>query len=294
MEIITSIKYWTIARLPKRFRFLLPDKIAIKMRFRKRFGRELNLKAPQTLNEKLNWQKLYDRNPLMTKCVDKYAVREIVEEKIGGHILNELYGVWENVDEIDFNSLPESYVLKTTHGSGWNVIVNKNSDFDINDIKQKLRNWMKKNYYSYSREWCYKNVQPKIICEKYMEDKNGKLVDYKIHCFHGKPQLIQVDLDRYSDHKRALYNIQWEKYNFQWGYPSYEKKLSPPDCLAGMLEIAGALSRDFLYARIDMYDVDGSPFFGEISFQHGAGIEKFIPQHWDADLGKLLKLPIEV
>ncbi len=297
MAIFTAIKCWVVLHLPKRLQFLVSDKTAIRARFRKKLGRDLNFEKPKTFNEKLNWSKLYDRNPLMTQCADKYAVREFIQKKIGGRILNELYGVWDNVDEIEFDSLPKSYVLKATHGSGWNIIVKKNSNLNRCEAKRKLKKWLKTNHYNrLSREWVYKNIQPKIICEKYLEDENGQLPDYKFHCFHGNPRLIQVDLDRYTHHKRILYNPEWEKCNFQWGDYPYEKEMTvpPPACLKDMLEISRVLSRGFPFVRIDLYDVKGSPFFSEIGFQPDAGFAKFTPEHWDAEFGKLLELPVKV
>ena len=291
--LFTNTKHWAITRVPRRLRFLLSDKAFVEMRYRKRFGRSLNLQQPQTLNEKLNWIKLYDRNPLMTQCADKYAVREIVAKKVGGHLLNELYGIWNSVDEIDFESLPESYVLKATHGSGWNIIVKENSALDRNVAKQKIEKWMRTNYYRYSREWCYKNVKPKIICERYRENEGGQLIDYKFHCFHGKPRLIQVDRDRYTNHTRILYDTRWRPCDFEWEYPRCNEEITPPACLEDMLKTAGMLASDFLFSRIDLYAINESHLFGEISFQPEAGFGRFTPKHWDTELGKLLKLPVE-
>ena len=274
----------------------LNDEAAIRLRFRSRFGRTLNLKSPKTFNEKLQWIKLHDRNPLMTSYADKYEVRKIIESKIGTRILNELYGLFEDVDEIDFDSLPESFVLKATHGSGWNIIVKDKMTMNRKEAKKKMKKWLATSYYTRSREWSYKHILPRIVCEKYIKNKDGSLIDYKVFCFNGTPSFIQVDLDRYSGHMRTFYSPDWQKLDFfignEWKPHRYEKEVKRPDSLTDMMEIAHRLSDNFTFARVDMYDVGGKAIFGEVTFYPGGGWEKVLPEHWDEKLGNLLELPM--
>ena len=272
----------------------LDDEAVARFAFRDRFDKSLSLETPKTFNEKIQWIKLYDRNPLMKLYADKYEVRKIVQNKIGGHILNKLYGVFQSVDEIDFNLLPESFVLKATHGSGWNIIVKNKSELDIKETKKKMKKWLETDYYKRTREWSYKNILPRIVCEKYMENKDGSLIDYKFFCFNGTPLFIQVDLDRYIGHTRAFYTVEWEKLDFYMVNRScvyHEKEVKKPDSLIDMIKIAQVLSSIFTFARVDMYDVHGKVVFGEVTFYPGGGWEKFSQERWDLEFGNLLQLP---
>ena len=270
---------------------LLSDETYLRLRFRFKFGWDINLQNPITFNEKIQWMKLYDRNPLMTQYADKYEVRKVVESKVGPHILNELYGVFKSTDEIDFDLFPESFVLKATHGCEWNIIVKNKSKLDTKKAKKKMNQWISTNYYIKRREWAYKNIPPRIICEKYLENKNGSLLDYKFFCFNGTPHLIQVDVDRHTEHKRVFYNTQWRRADFSLKYPTYEEEVEPPNSLKDMLEIARVLSSAFTFARVDMYDVNGRVVFGEVTFYPKAGFGKFSPDYLDTKLGYLLQLP---
>lgn len=277
---------------------LLPDKTLVRLEFMYNLGRFPDLKNPRTLNEKIQWIKLYDRNPLMTLYTDKYEVRKIVESKVGAHVLNELYGVFESVDKIDFDSLPESFVLKATHGSGWNIIVKDKSVFERKKAKEKMRKWLGNSFYAKKREWAYKDIQPRIICEKYMENKDGSLNDYKFYCFNGNPHFIQVDMDRYTGHSRAYYSLDWQKLDFfmvkntkKKKIRRYEKEVKRPKSLTDMVEIVRTLSGNFRFARVDMYDVDGKAVFGEVTFYPSNGGGKFSPGHLDAEFGDLIRLP---
>ena len=285
------LKKWLYKRLIRPF---LDDETVVRFAFRNRFGKPLNLTSPKSFNEKMQWIKLYDRNPLMKLYADKYEVRKIVEDKVGSTTLNELYGVFKSVEEIDFDSLPQSFILKVTHGSGWNVIVKNKSVLDIKKTKKKMRKWMAADYYKRTREWSYKHILPRIVCEKYMENKDGSLIDYKLFCFNGTPLFIQVDLDRYTGHTRAFYTVKWQKLDFLIVNKScsyHEKEVKRPNSLMDMIEIAEALSNGFTFARVDMYDVDGKAVFGEVTFYPGGGWERFSPERWDVELGNLLQLP---
>ena len=277
---------------------LLPDETLVRLEFMYNLGRIPDLKNPKTLNEKIQWIKLYDRNPLMTLCTDKYEVRKIVERKVGAHVLNELYGVFESPDEIDFDSLPGSFVLKATHGSGWNIIVKDKSVLEREKAKEEMRKWVRSSFYAKKREWAYKDIQPRIICEKYMENKDGSLNDYKFYCFNGNPHFIQVDVDRYTGHSRAYYSTDWQKLDFfmvkntkRKKIRRYGKELKRPESLTEMVEIVRTLSSDFRFARVDMYEVDGKAVFGEVTFYPSNGGGRFSPEHLDEEFGNLIRLP---
>lgn len=274
---------------------LIPDKLFLKIKFKYHIGKKLNLKNPQTFNEKLQWLKLYDRNPLYTKLVDKYEVRKYIAETIGEEYLIPLIGIYNSIEEINWNSLPNKFVLKCTHGSGANIICSDKSKLDIEDAKIKLKKWMQRNWYWYGREWPYKNVKPRIVCEKYMVDESGtELKDYKIFCFNGEPKLIQVDYNRFSGHKRNLYDINWNYLPVSIKYPSYPNIIiTKPKKLKEMLELARLLSKDYPHVRVDFYYVNNKIYFGEMTFYHGSGFEKFIPKEFEFKMGNLLKLPFE-
>ncbi len=269
----------------------------IKEKFKNSLGYELNLDNPKSFNEKIQWLKLYNHDPLITKCADKYLAREYIKEKIGEEYLIPLLGVWDNPDDIDFDALPNQFVLKVNWGCGQNIIVKDKSQLNIEEVKEKLKNWLKplSNHYYYSFEWGYKNIQPKIICEKYIEQINDQLYDYKIFCFNGNPKYIQVDVDRFSDHKRCIYNNLWQKEIFKTGegFKLYNKDIEKPKNLELILKLSEKLSLDFHHVRIDWFIIDEKLYVGELTFTHGNGMEKFSIPEWDYKFGELLKLPTE-
>ena len=268
----------------------------IKQQFKEYLGYELNLENPQTFNEKLQWLKLYYHDPLMTKYADKYLVREYIKETVGEEYLIPLIGVWDEVEDIDFDSLPNQFVLKVNWGSGQNIIVKDKSKLDIEEAKNKLRNWIKpaSNHYYFSYEWPYKNIAPKIICEKYIEQMDGNLIDYKIFCFNGEPKYIQIDFDRFTEHKRCFYDINWNKINIKYIYNTHKIDIKiSSQMLQNMLALSKQLSNYFCYSRIDFYFINNIIIIGEITFFPEAGIGKFEPIEWDYKFGKLLELPKE-
>lgn len=272
----------------------IPTKLFIKLQYRHVVKKKLNLRNPQTFNEKLQWLKLYDRNPLYTTLVDKYAVREYIKEKIGEEYLIPLIGgPWKSVNEIPFDTLPNQFVLKTTHDSGGIVICKDKAVFDIDAAKCKLKWSLQRKYFYSSREWPYKNVQPQIIAEKYMVDESGtELKDYKIFNFQGKAKLIQVDYNRFVDHKRNLYTPEWEYLDVMLQYPNdSQHKIEKPKSLGKMLELAELLSEGIPHVRTDFYSIGEKIYFGELTFYHGSGFEKFDPPEWDRILGDWLVLP---
>ncbi len=267
----------------------------IKKQFKKRLGYELNLDNPKTFNEKIQWLKLYYNDPLMTKCADKYLVREFIKDIIGEEYLIPLIGVWDRPEDIDFNILPNQFVLKVNWGSGQNIIVKDKSILNIKDTINQLKEWMKiqnNNYYS-SFEWQYKNIKPKIICEKYIEQLDGQLYDYKVFCFNGIPSYIQVDTDRYVNHTRSIYDIYWNSIDCRYVFNTINIKIIKPsdDLLKKIYRISTILSQYFIFLRVDYYIVNDIIFIGEITFSPDNGMGKFEPIEWDYKFGELLELP---
>ncbi len=263
--------------------------------YKKHTGKSINMKEPHTYSEKIRYIMLHSgQDKLMALCADKYNVRKYIKRKGLGFLLNTLYGVYENVDEIDLDALPNQFVLKCVHGSAYNVICKNKSKFDWEKEKKKLREWQKENYgYKYG-ELFYCNLRPRIICEKYLEDSNGELLDYKVHCFGGEPRMIQVDFDRYTGkrHTRNFYSVDWEDIPVSVLYPrNRERKQEKPECLKQMLEYARILARDFPMVRVDFYYIDKKIIFGELTFAHGCGVEKIIPPKYDKLWGDWIYLP---
>ncbi|MGP4070378.1 ATP-grasp fold amidoligase family protein [Halobacillus sp. B29] len=270
----------------------LPDSLYLKLIYRAETGKQLNIKNPKTYNEKLQWLKLNARNSTYSKLVDKYEVRNYIKDTIGEEYLIPILGVYNNVEEIDWKRLPEKFVLKCTHGSSSNIICTNKSNLDIEGSKKKLRKWMKKNWYWFGREWPYKNVNPRIICEKYMVDESEtELKDYKIFCFNGKPKLIQVDFNRHIHHKRNLFTVDWKLVDAKIKYDNdLSKEIPKPNRLEEMLTLAKKLSHNFPHVRVDFYSIKDKLYFGEITFYHGSGFEQFDPPNLEKKMGDWIKL----
>lgn len=285
-----------IEDLIKKCSRLLPDKAYLKIKYKYSFGKKLDLEHPTTFNEKLQWLKLYDRRHEYINLVDKYTVREYIKRTIGNEYLIPLLHVYENVNAIDWSKLPNQFVLKCTHGSGSNIICNDKSKLDVEIAKKHLDKWMKKNWYWYGREWPYKHVKPRIICEKYMVDESEtELKDYKFFCFNGTPRLIQVDFNRYADHKRNLYDIDWNFIDATIKYPNKpDIEMKKPEKLYEMRVLATRLARNYPHVRVDFYLVYGKIYFGELTFYHGSGFEKFEPKLIEEQLGSWIRLPYEI
>lgn len=272
--------------------FFLPDKVYLKWKFRLIMGYKLNLRNPQTFNEKLQWLKLYDRNPEYTKMVDKYEVRKYIKEKIGEEYLIPILGVYERFDDIDFDNLPNKFVIKCNHDSGGLVICKDKSKLDIESARRKINSSLKRNYYYSGREWPYKNVKPKILIEKYMEDKvNKELIDYKIMCFNGKPKFSFTCTERYKGGlKVTFFDLNWEKMTFTRHYPSSDIKINKPINYDKMLDFSKKLSENIPFVRVDWYEINGKLYFGELTFYPGCGFEEFEPKEWDLKIGKYIDL----
>jgi len=273
--------------------YILSDKMYLKYRYKKVFGKKLNLKNPQTFNEKIQWLKLYDRNPAYHNMVDKYEAKKFVADIIGEEYIIPTLGVWDSFDEIDFDKLPEQFVLKCNHDSASVVICKDKKRFDFNQAKVKLTKALRQNYYRFeNRQWVYKSIIPKIIAEEYLKDDNNpELNDYKFFCFNGQVKYIQVDFDRFTNHKRNIYDTNWNFQNFEIQYQSDKNHLIPkPKKLDEMISIATKLSADIPHVRVDLYFIENKIYFGELTFYHGGGTEKFYPKSWEYTFGSWINL----
>ncbi len=272
----------------------IPDKLYIQLMYYRYFNKFVNFKSPKTFNEKLQWLKLYDRDPQHIDMVDKCEAKRYVEERIGKEYIIPTYGVWESFDDIDFDSLPEQFVLKCTHDSGGVVICKNKSDFDIEAARSKINKSLKHNYYYHGREWPYKNLKPRIIAEQYMEDtKTAELRDYKFFCFDGEVKCFKVDYDRFKNHRANYYTPQGELMRFGETVcpPDFEREVNPPKTLDKMISFANRLSAGHPFLRVDFYEVDDRVLFGELTFYPAAGFGPFSPEEWDFTLGEWIKLP---
>ena len=271
----------------------IPDKTFLKMKYRLVMGEKLDLENPQTYNAKLQWLKLYNRKDYMTMMADKYAVRKYVADTIGEEYLIPLIGVWDSVDDIDFDSLPNQFAMKCNHTSGNGVVICKDkSKLDIEKTKKELKKAMKMDYSSQNREWPYRNIKRNIIAEKYMVDESGtQLKDYKFFCFNGQVKAMFLLADRGIDTSLNFYDENFNKLPFERGYKNISKPMSKPVGFEKMKELAGVLSKGLTHARIDFYDINGKIYFGEITFYPGGGFEKFNPKEWDYTFGSWINLP---
>jgi len=265
----------------------------IKRRFKRAVGYDLNLDNPQTFNEKLQWLKLYWRDTRVTQLVDKYQVRDYVRSKGLGHLLNELYGVFDDPNEIDISKLPDKFVIKPNHTSGNVIFCRNKNEFNWTAAKKQLSKWLKRDYYRESLEWVYKDIQPKILIEKLIETKDNKPPrDYKIFCFSGKAKCLFVATER-GPHttKFDFFDLEWNRWPVKNHYPNYQGVIPKPEKLGEMINYAEILSDDFPHMRVDFYYEDAKIIFGECTFFHFSGTEPFEPKEYDFKLGAFLQLP---
>lgn len=276
---------------------LLPDKIYLQIYYRRIFGRKLNLKEPKTFNEKIQWLKLYDRNPTYSKMVDKYEAKNYVENKIGKEYIIPTLGVWEEFDKINFSELPNQFVLKTTHDSGGVVIVKDKDKMNLVKTKKIIEDSLNNNYYLQGREWPYKNVKHRIIAEKYMVDESGyELKDYKFFCFNGIAKVMFIDSDRQNTNEETkfdFFDMEFNHLPFTNGHPNSNKIIIKPKSFEKMKKLAEILSEGIPQVRIDFYDINGNIYFGEMTFSHWSGFVPFIPDEWDYRLGSMINLPVK-
>lgn len=279
----------------KSLRFL-PDKSYIKLYYRLRVGRKLNTDNPTTLNEKLQWLKFNYRFPLQSIVSDKLLVRDYVKEKIGEEYLIPLLGSWREYDDIDFSLLPEKFVLKCNHDSGGLVVCTNKDKLNHSEAKNKIEKSLKTNFFYIGREYQYRNIKPMILCEEFISD-NGKVpMDYKIYCFNGVPDVILVCRGRFSKNThRASYLFFDQEWNFQPLNKGDENlqdiDIPKPENLDKMIEVAKRLSKDFWFARIDLYNINGKIYFGEITLSPNSGFDPDIKYETDLIFGQKLKIP---
>lgn len=288
----TNIIYYTV-----------PDTVLLKIKFKRTFGFKLDLKKPKTLNAKMQWLKINDRKDLYTICADKYAVRDFVKKEVGEEYLPQLLFHTTNERDLTLKNLPanEHFIIKTNHDSSGGVIVRDITKLDIKETQLRFKKLLRStNHYKSGREYQYKNIKPRIVVEKLLEDKNGKIPnDYKFHCFNGKAKIVYVSVDREGTNKRNIYDIDWNPLHFTWAPASKDisdlrgDEIPKPLNYEKMVEIAEKLASHFLYVRVDLFNVDGKIYVGELTFHHGSGFDLIQPIEWDYKMGEMLKLPVD-
>ena len=271
------------------------DEKYLKRLYRIKMGKELNLDYPETFNEKLQWLKLYDRRPEYTTMVDKYEVKKYVAEMIGERYIIPTLGVWNHFDDIDFDKLPNQFVLKCTHDSGGLVIVQDKSKFDKAVAKKKIENSLKRKFYYVGREWPYKNVKPRIIAEQYMVDESGyELKDYKIFTSDGFAKALYIATDRQSEEremKRNFYDMEFKKISFWNSHPNADVEIKRSQAFEEMRLLAEKIAKGIPRVRVDFYDINGKVYFGEMTFYHNSSLTTIHPEEWDYKFGEWIKLP---
>lgn len=277
---------------PEAFRWM-DDESYLKFVYRVALGKKLNLENPKTFNEKLQWLKLHNRKDIYISMVDKYEAKKYVADRIGDEYIIPTLGVWDNFDRIDFDSLPDQFVLKCTHDSGGLVICRDKSQLDKTAARKKIEHSLKRNFYWFGREWPYKNVKPRIIAEKYMEDScTSELMDYKFFCFMGNVEYLYVS--NTSLHKIQYFNAEFKPMSIdRYGYMPFEILPVKPLNFEKMKDLAQQLSQSIPHIRVDFYEINGRVFFGELTFYTGSGFAMFKNIQWDETLGKSLVLPVD-
>jgi hypothetical protein len=275
------------------YRNLVPEKYesALKHWYFVHTGERLNLDSPRTFNEKIQWLKLHDSTPLKTRLADKYLARDWIKEKIGEEYLIPLLGVWDKFDDIDFKTLPDRFVLKANHGSGWNVIVRDKSKLNIPEARAKFEYWLKRNFaFAAGLELHYKDIKPKIIAEEYIENLNVHgLYDYRFFCFNGEPKSIWLVLGSGTlNPQRDVYDLEWNLQPLGTGAPHIDKKPGKPSKLTEMIGLAKKLCGDFIFVRVDFYYTEPKIYMGELTFTPLSGM---VPHPYDQVYGEMLRLP---
>ena len=277
------------------FSKIIPDKKYLSIIYKGYVGKKLNLQNPTTFNEKLQWLKLYDRNVNYTSMVDKYEVKKIIASMIGEEYIIPTLGVWDSFDSINFDELPNQFVLKCTHNSGGVFICKDKTKIDLSEAKKIFNHNMKKNFYYPGREWPYKDVKPRIIAEKYMEDEStSELRDYKFFTFKGRVKALFIASDRFVKNEETKFDFFDEKFehlSIKNGHPNAVKKIDKPINFELMIKLAEKISKDIPHVRVDFYEMNGKVYFGEMTFFHNDGMVPFEPEEWDSIFGEWLILP---
>ncbi len=273
--------------------FLISDKMFLKYKFSVLMHKKLDLKNPKTYNEKLQWLKLYDRKPEYSDLVDKAEAKKVVANLIGKQHIIPTLGIWNKFDDIDFDQLPDQFVLKVTHDSGGVIICKDKSKFDIAAARKQINFSLKHNYFAYGREWPYKNLKPRIIAEQFMIDESGvELKDYKFFCFDGEPKAMYIATDRPHDTRFDFFDMDFNHLPFKNGHDNSVKKIYKPQNFELMIDLSRKLSKGLPHFIVDLYNINGKVYFGELTFFHMGGMFPFIPEEWDYTFGNWIKLPI--
>ncbi len=252
----------------------------------------LEFSEPRVFNHKIIWLKMHYRHPLARTLADKLAVKMFAEGIIGQRVIIPTLKVFRRGEPIDFSELPDQFMAKATHGSGWSVIVRDKNSLDQKTVVKRLQRWLSLNYYSLSREHQYRDIPPAIIVEPLLESVAGRgLMDFKFFCFHGEPRLVQVDVDRFINHARNFYDMSWSPLDFSLLYPQAAEPVRKPACFDEMVAIARRLSSGFPFLRVDLYEHDGKPLLGELTLHPEGGFGPITPSGWDRRLGDMLRLP---
>lgn len=272
----------------------VPDKIHLQLMYRASLKKKLNLNNPKTFNEKLQWLKLHDRNPLYTKLVDKHLVKQWVAERIGSEYVTPTYAKWDKVDDIDIEELPERFVLKTNHDCGGVVICDDRMHFDIEQAKELLKKHLSRNYYWGSREWPYKNVNPVVFAEEYIEPDDSDLYDYKLFRFNNGRTITLVCTDRFSRAglSKTFFDEEWNVLEMTEGDHSSNPDIPVPKYFEKMKDLANTLAAGMPFVRVDFYEAHGRLRFGEMTFYPNSGCEAFNPSEWDETFGSWITLPV--
>ena len=269
-------------------RRLLPNKLYLKIQFYYVYHRALNINHPKTYADKLAYLKTHYKDERLSSLCDKYEVRNFVKKTIGEQYLVPLIGVYDSVDDIPWDSLPEKYVLKCTHDSQSIVLHQANEGFDRTLASNRLANHLKRNLFWYSREYPYKKIKPRIVCEEFLDDGGKPPADYKFMCFDGQPHYIVYDMDRFTNHHRDFYDLEWNKQNIGSDHEQGIECAQRPELLDEMINVAKKLSKGFPHVRVDLYAVQGKVYFGEMTFFPWGGPIWFKPDEWNYKLGELI------
>ena len=278
----------------RKMRFL-PPKMYVKIHYEYFSGKKLNLSNPEDFNAKIEWYKVFYRPKILNTLADKYEVRSYVEEKIGPQYLNELFAVYTHPEEINFDVLPNQFIIKANHTNGHNIIVTDKGKLDKDKVVKKFTKWLKKNqYYRRGQEWAYKDIKPKIVIEKFLkeEDKNT-LVDYKFYCFNGEPKFIDVHIDREEDHKQGCFDLDFNLLPFGKSstYKSISSGIEQPSNLEEMVKLSRVLADKLPFVRVDFYSVNGRTVFGEMTFYPSDARREFYPKNYNKIIGDYFELP---
>ena len=270
------------------------DRLYLKLLYKNKFKTELHLDPPKTFNEKMQWLKLYDRKPIYTKMVDKYEAKLFIADKVGQEYVIPNLGIWDRFEDIDFDSLPDQFVLKCTHDSGGLSICADKKTFNVKKAEKKIKQCMGRNYYTNTREWPYKNVKPRIIAEQYMVDESGwELKDYKVFVFNEEPRLVEVDYNRYVEHKLNVYDLDWNYMDCYFtSHNDPNVHIPKPERFDEMLELSRKLAQGTTFLRVDFYAFGKDLYVGELTFTPGSGFVEFYPKEMDGIMGEWLELPI--